>query len=165
MLLELPPLAIGLLNALGLPALQLGLARLFHELPVAWFEGNPASTGRLSASRRSRLLRRWKRWLPDGAAWFAGGFPKARLRSRDPAYLRRFLAETRRGEVCHWCFLALTPLFFLWNPPWACGVIVLYALAANLPCIAVQRFNRRRLAITLARSPAHSSAPARSEHL
>jgi glycosyl-4,4'-diaponeurosporenoate acyltransferase len=34
------------------------------------------------------------------------------------------------------------PLFFLWNPPWACLVMTTYALAANLPCILAQRYNR-----------------------
>ena len=42
--------------------------------------------------------------------------------------------------------LACLPLFFLWNPPWACAVMAFYAIAANMPCIAVQRYNRLVLA-------------------
>ena len=34
--------------------------------------------------------------------------------------------------------------FFLWNPCWADLVMVAYALAANLPCILAQRYNRSR---------------------
>ncbi len=57
-------------------------------------------------------------------------------------YLEQFLRETRRAEVAHWLMLLCVPLFFLWNPPWARLVMVAYALAANLPCILAQRYNR-----------------------
>lgn len=40
--------------------------------------------------------------------------------------------------------LAFVPLFFLWNPWWADLVIVAYAIAANVPCIVAQRYNRVR---------------------
>ena len=58
------------------------------------------------------------------------------------AYLAQFLLETRRAEWAHWCMLGCLPIFFLWNPPWACLVMTAYALAANLPCILAQRYNR-----------------------
>ena len=83
--------------------------------------------------------------LPDGAPWL-GGFSKKKLNARDPGCLAQFLVETRRAEIAHWCMLACFPIFFLWNPPWACGVMCAYAVAANLPCIVAQRFNR--MAIT-----------------
>jgi glycosyl-4,4'-diaponeurosporenoate acyltransferase len=72
--------------------------------------------------------------------WF-GGFPKKKLRTRDRDYLAQFLFETRRAQVAYWCMLACLPVFFLWNPPWARWVMTAYALAANLPCILVQRYN------------------------
>ena len=62
--------------------------------------------------------------------------------ARDSSYLAQFLLETRRAELAHWCMLCCLPLFFLWNPPWACLVMTAYALAANLPCILAQRYNR-----------------------
>jgi glycosyl-4,4'-diaponeurosporenoate acyltransferase len=34
------------------------------------------------------------------------------------------------------------PVFFTWNPPWACWVMVGYAIFANAPCIIAQRYNR-----------------------
>jgi len=41
--------------------------------------------------------------------------------------------------------LLCTPVFYLWNPPWACVVMTLYGFAANLPCILVQRANRIKI--------------------
>ncbi|RYD19752.1 MAG: hypothetical protein EOP88_17785 [Verrucomicrobiaceae bacterium] len=152
MLLDLQPWAVVVLNCAGLPCLQLGLAWIFNRLPAGWFESSRPVRVRRPSARLRQMLAAWKRWLPDGASWFAGGFAKARLSSRDPGYLRRFMAETRRGELCHWSFLLLCPVFFLWNPPWACGVIVVYAVVANMPCIVLQRVNRHRLAAVLARA-------------
>ncbi|MFC1851742.1 glycosyl-4,4'-diaponeurosporenoate acyltransferase [candidate division CSSED10-310 bacterium] len=85
---------------------------------------------------------RWKKKLPDGASWFKKGFPKKKLKNRDPEYLKRFIRETCRGELSHWLMFFCAPLFFLWNPPWASVVMVLYAVSANFPCIITQRYNR-----------------------
>jgi glycosyl-4,4'-diaponeurosporenoate acyltransferase len=92
--------------------------------------------------RRWLRIRRWKHLLPDGARWMGGTFSR-KLESRTPPHLCRFSIETRRSEIAHWLMLACAPIFFLWNPPWARIVMVLYAAAANLPCIVVQRYNRR----------------------
>ena len=90
-------------------------------------------------------IRAWKHLLPDGAALFAGGFRKARLVRRTPEYLQAFVVETCRGEAVHWVVAACSLLFFLWNP-WYVGVIMVgYGLAANMPCILAQRYNRIRL--------------------
>lgn len=92
--------------------------------------------------RRVLHIRRWKHLLPDGAPWVGGAFPKQRLASKHPAYLLRFALESRRGELAHWTMLACTPVFYLWNPVWAAILMTFYGLAANLPCILVQRYNR-----------------------
>jgi glycosyl-4,4'-diaponeurosporenoate acyltransferase len=86
-------------------------------------------------------IRKWKSLLPDGAPWL-GDSAKKKVSGRDRSHLARFLLETRRAELAHWCMLGCLPLFFLWNPPWACMVMTAYALAANLPCILAQRYNR-----------------------
>ena len=80
-----------------------------------------------------------------------GGFAKGTLAGTKADYLRRFIRETWRGELCHWFALGCTPVFFLWNPGWADLVMVAYALAANLPCILAQRYNRSRFQRLLAR--------------
>ncbi len=102
-------------------------------------------------------IRKWKSLLPDGAPWL-GGFAKKKLLKRNSAQLAQFLIETRRAEIAHWCMLGCLPIFFIWNPTWARWVMTAYALAANLPCILVQRYNRftlNRIARIRCRTPVH----------
>jgi glycosyl-4,4'-diaponeurosporenoate acyltransferase len=145
-LIELPIAGIIALNVGGWLAIQMGLAWVFTRLPVTWF--NPG--GAFAWERHGRWyetvfrIKAWKDWLPDAAAWFGGGFAKGALADTSREYLERFVRETWRGELCHWAALAGTPVFFLWNPWWGDGIIVAYALAANLPCILAQRYNRAR---------------------
>ena len=94
--------------------------------------------------RRFLLIHRWKGLFPEAGGFFPGGFSKKRLVSREPAYLDRFVRETRRGELSHWLSMIPAPLFFLWND-WRIGIgMILYALLINLPFIAINRFNRSR---------------------
>jgi glycosyl-4,4'-diaponeurosporenoate acyltransferase len=110
-----------------------------------WEHGGALYGGRLG-------IRRWKAYLPEAGAVFPGGFDKARLRRRDQPYLRSYLRETRRAELGHWLALGAAPLFFIWNPAWLGWCMQAYALAANLPCILSQRYNRARLRRVLARA-------------
>ncbi len=91
------------------------------------------------------LVKKWKGLLPDGAAWFTGGFAKKHLRSRDPGYFEQFVRETCRGEAAHWISLAFVPLFFVYNPLWAAAVMMCAGALLNVPCIITQRFNRIQL--------------------
>ncbi len=100
---------------------------------------------------RRWAIKRWKRWLPEAGDLFGDGFSKRDLRAANPDYLERFVVETRRAEVTHWWVLALGPFFVLWNPPWLALVMNGYAIAANVPCLVVQRYNRARLIRVLAR--------------
>ena len=90
-------------------------------------------------------MRAWKDRLPEAGAFFKGGFSKRHLRSRDPAYLKRFVLETARAECSHWLTWGMAVTFFAWTP-WQVGAIMLiYGAIVNLPCILVQRYNRARL--------------------
>ena len=104
-----------------------------------------------SIYKRLFKVTRWKGLLPDGAAWFRGGFAKKKVRATDPEYLDLFVKETCRGELAHWIVIVLSPLFFLWNRRDVGFFMIVYALAANLPCIIVQRYNRPHLLQILAR--------------
>lgn len=139
------------LNCLGWPAIQTGLAWLFTRMPATWFNAPSAFEGEEWLYFRVFHVRRWKDRLPDAARWFEGGFAKRSLATAEPPYLRRFIRETWRGELCHWSAFAFLPLFFLWNPWWADLVCLAYVIAANLPCIIAQRYNRLRLRKLLAR--------------
>ena len=43
------------------------------------------------------------------------------------------------------------PLFVLWNPPLAAGLLIGYGVVANLPFIVIQRYNRFRTQALLER--------------
>lgn len=93
-------------------------------------------------------IKRWKPVLPDGAKLMKGrGFPKKELASRDRGYLETFFVETCRAELTHWIIIFCAPFFFLWNKPVVGWIMILYALAENVPLIMAQRYNRSRLAV------------------
>lgn len=150
---ELPIAWVVVLNVAGWPVIQFGLAWLFTRMPETWFD--PPSPGAWERGgrfyERVFAIKRWKDHLPDAALWFGVGFAKTTLTGLDPAYLRRFIRETWRGELCHWSAMGCAPLFFLWNPVWADVVMVAFALVANLPCVLAQRYNRLRFQRVLAR--------------
>jgi glycosyl-4,4'-diaponeurosporenoate acyltransferase len=109
------------------------------------------------AYERVLRIKRWKHRLPEAGDLFPGGVSKRALPGTDRAGLARFAVETRRAETTHWALLALTPLFWLWNPPALALVMLGYALVANGPCIAVQRYNRARLLRILGRAAPRGS--------
>jgi glycosyl-4,4'-diaponeurosporenoate acyltransferase len=109
-------------------------------------------------------IKRWKDRLPELGGLFPGGFAKRSARGH-LAHLERFVIETRRAEWVHWWVFMLWPVFAIWNPGWAVGVMWLYATVSNLPCIIVQRYNRARLLRLLAsatRRRAAAIAPGKS---
>jgi glycosyl-4,4'-diaponeurosporenoate acyltransferase len=89
-------------------------------------------------------IHRWKDRLPEAGGVF-GGFPKRSVASGDVVVMNRLLVETRRAEHAHWGMAAGAVLTTLWNPWWAAGINASVGAASNLPCIAVQRYNRLRL--------------------
>jgi glycosyl-4,4'-diaponeurosporenoate acyltransferase len=155
--------SIWIANILGWPVIHLVTAWITLRMPLDRFERNgflvhSRAWERDGAFYRDRLaIHRWKSRLPDGAPWL-GGFSKGRVASRNPAYLHQFLLEAKRAEIAHWWMLFCLPVFFLWNPLWACLVMTGYAFAANLPCILAQRYNRLVLARLLERLQQRSKA-------
>ena len=152
-------------NVVGWPVIHLVLAQAFLKIPDAYFADDSWLTRERRFEQHGRLYRsvfavhKWKGLLPDGAPWL-GGRAKKRIATRNFQPLRGFLIETRRAEAAHWCMLLCTPIFFLWNPAWACAVMALYGLGANLPCILVQRANRIKAAhILRANTSPHIAIP------
>ncbi|GAA0969066.1 hypothetical protein ENKNEFLB_03051 [Nocardioides aquaticus] len=101
--------------------------------------------------RRRLRIHRWKDRLPEAGALFTGGLSKRELPSYDGPGLRLFARETRRAELTHWWCMACGPLFVLWNPPLAAGLLVTYGVLVNLPFILIQRYNRFRIQSLLER--------------
>ena len=143
---ELPIAWVIALNVAGWPVIQFSFAWLFTRMPVTWFNPGAGYTWEQGGRFYERwfCIKRWKDRLPDAARWFSGGFAKGTLAGKQADYLHRFIRETWRGELCHWCAIACAPVFFLWNPLGADLVMVAFAVAANLPCILAQRYNRQR---------------------
>lgn len=115
-------------------------------------------------------IRRWKDRLPEAGAFFPGGTAKRSFREVGPGRgtaeltqdLQRYLVETRRAELVHlaiWPFWGATAL---WLPPAAVLVNLVFATAFNLPCILVQRFNRRRVLRLLGRMGERQGAALRA---
>lgn len=150
-----PMWAVGLVNALGIPAVHLGISWVFTRLPADWFTprawwARPVPGESAAGHERVFRVSRWKGLLPDAAPWF-GGFAKRSLRAGDREYLERFVVETCRGELAHHAQVVAIAGFGVWTPwPWT-WVIWVYAVASNLPCILVQRSNRLRMMGLLAR--------------
>lgn len=151
---ELPTAWVVALNVAGWPVLQVTFAWCFTRMPGRWFNPGRAFAWEDEGRFHERVFRikSWKDHLPDAAGWFAGGFAKRALSGNSRDYLERFVRETWRGELCHWAALACAPVFFLWNPGWADLVMAAYGVAANLPCILAQRYNRARLQRVLGRA-------------
>jgi glycosyl-4,4'-diaponeurosporenoate acyltransferase len=151
MLIELSIGGVIALNIFAWLVIQFSLAWSFTQFSAERF--NPRSllarpcfwerSGRFY--ERWLLIKLWKDKLPDAASWFRGGFAKAQLQARSPESLARLARETWRGEIVHWLALLCVLLFCVWNPLWAVLVNAAYAIAANLPCILAQRYNRARL--------------------
>ena len=145
------------LDCVAWGALSFAVGYATHRRPAAAFSDDGAVTRLRPFESEGRWYERrlcigaWKRRIPEAGGFFDGGFSKRSLPSRDAAHLERYVAETRRAEVTHWALVASAPLFVLWNPPALAAVQVGYATAANLPCIAIQRYNRARLLRLLAR--------------
>lgn len=89
-------------------------------------------------------IKKWKKYLPDGAAASKKGFRKKYIQSKDNDYFKTFILESKRGELTHWLIMLPAPLFFLWNPFWVGWIMILYAILVNVPCIMAQRYNRPR---------------------
>jgi len=92
-------------------------------------------------------IKKWKDHLPQYVA--TGGFSKRNLESFkkiDKKYIERFITETCRAEWNHFfCSLYFVVSFFI-NKNFFCAIIFsLIPIAANLPFLVIQRYNRLRL--------------------
>ncbi len=95
-------------------------------------------------------VRKWKDFLPDGAALFKKGFRKKRLTARNADYLLTYALETCRAELLHYLIFLAVPISLSFQPPSALIVTFLVVFAINVPCIISLRYNRIRLLRLLA---------------
>jgi len=158
MMIDLPAATVIALNVLTWACWSAAIGYIGHRRPVTAFAGDRWWSQSRAFERDGALyardfrIKQWKEHLPELGGLFSGGFAKRSTRG-DRAHLERFVVETRRAEWVHWMVFLAWPAFALWNPPWAVGVTLCYATAANVPCILVQRYNRARLIRLLTRRP------------
>lgn len=90
-------------------------------------------------------IRKWKKFLPDGAAFQKDGFRKKTLTNYSKENLELFILESRRAELIH--FLSILPFwtFGFFAPTRIVVYMLIYALLFNLPCVVTQRYNRPRV--------------------
>lgn len=147
---RLPASAVIAANVVFWPAWTAAVGWAAQRTPDSRFERDDAVTRARSWERDGDFYRddlsieSWKSRLPEAGSTF-GGFSKRSVASGDPAVMELFLVETRRAEHAHWGIAAGFALTLLWNPWWAAGANAAVAASSNLPCIAVQRYNRIRL--------------------
>ena len=141
--------ATVMVDVIAWGAVHAGTGYVVHRLPVSSLE-------RALVVEVPRL-RPQRPFLRAGASHQAVEGPRARSRRCVPGRceqafgagsraggLERFVVETRRAELGHWLAACAGPFFVLWNPPLAAVVLIVYGLAANLPFVAIQRYNRIR---------------------
>lgn len=99
--------------------------------------------------RKWLLVHKWKKYLPDGGALMGVEFRKKNLEHVTHANLTRFLIESCRAETTH--VLAILPfwVFGFVAPPEVIWIMLIYAVAVNLPCIIAQRYNRPRIRLLM----------------
>jgi hypothetical protein len=67
-----------------------------------------------------------------------------------PGYLSKFVSETCRAELAHWCIIISMLIFALWSSTGTSILVFFIAAALNLPYIVIQRYNRPRILSILA---------------
>jgi glycosyl-4,4'-diaponeurosporenoate acyltransferase len=150
LVIELPKWAMVVLDIAVWGSWSAAAGYIAHRRPAAAFADDSWLYRLRSVEGEGQLYRRlgikrWKDKLPEAGALFTGGFSKRSVRTRNRDVLERFVIETRRAEWTHWMIMLATPVFLVWNWWWVELLMVAYALAANLPCLLVQRYNRARL--------------------
>ncbi|SOC42825.1 glycosyl-4,4'-diaponeurosporenoate acyltransferase [Salinicoccus kekensis] len=130
---------------------HMAISVLCLKLPPGAFQNN-AFWSRIYSWEKSGALwdqlfrvKSWKGRLIDGASLFKRGYQKKALHGTNREDIETFAMETERAELTHWLSILPAPLFFLWNPPLAGWLMIVYALAFNLPFIITQRYNRGRI--------------------
>lgn len=132
--------------------LSLVVGLLANQLPERWLRrAAPPQRPLAAAAAWPPGIRHWKRWIPDAGPALPGGIRKASLARRDPKLLLRLMLETRRAELVHWLLWPAGLLTTLWLEPSGVLVNLGFATIFNVPCLLLQRYNRRRLQRCLAR--------------
>lgn len=129
---------------MGISWIALQIPDHFFEAKAGWFQARKWE--REGAVWEEMLhIRKWKSRLPDGTFLLKKGYNKSSVSDTSSDALHKLLIEMRRAELTHWLSVPPAFFFFLWNPPWAGWIMVVYAVLMNTPFILAQRYNRPRI--------------------
>lgn len=129
--------------------IHMGISKIGLIIPDRWFDKPlPKAINKHSIQMfvytNIFFVPKYKKFLPDGGAWFKSGFAKKKLKEKNVTYYETFLRETRRAEWTHYLQIIPVPIFLLFNPINAFYILIIYALLANMPCVLVQKYNQIR---------------------
>jgi glycosyl-4,4'-diaponeurosporenoate acyltransferase len=138
------------LNIILWPIYHLGISKITLHTPAKQFVQDGWLYRQRSFEKDGAFyerwlgIRRWKKFIPDGATIFNEGFKKKTLQGTQKSYLINFIEETRRAEYSHILQILPCITFFIFNDFWIAIIMVVYAFGFNLPLIWLQRYNRFR---------------------
>ena len=157
MLIKIPEIWIVIIDIAAWFIIHMGVAYLITSLPGRYFSPRGGIHEVFFWEKNGLIydklfkVKKWKDFLPDGAALFKKGIRKKKLGNTNIQNFNIFMVETCRGEITHLLVIFISPVFFLWNYCWAGWVMIIYAIIVNTPCIIVQRYNRARLVSVIQR--------------
>jgi len=93
----------------------------------------------------------WKDLIPQFSKMFHFGYKKDKIPVKDMAHYEMFVIETIRAEITHILLMLFSPLYYTVIPSNWAAFSVVASVIANIPCIAIQRYNRIRILKILAR--------------
>ncbi len=155
-------------DVLAWAIIQLMIGYCISKIPLDWLNPDLPSFQVFAWEKGGEIyekyfhVRAWKRLIPNGSALYRGAFSIKNLQTNDLTYLKRWLKESVRAEICHWLMILPCVFFFLWNSLVLGWVMVAYAFLSNLVPIILQRYNRPRmhkLVARLEKKPAKKGAP------
>lgn len=90
-------------------------------------------------------VKKWKSRLPELADFLKFIFPKKFIKEFSIDYMSKYLMESCRAELTHWCIIFSTVVFLIFESTETFIYMFLIAFAANIPYIIIQRYNRPRI--------------------
>lgn len=90
-------------------------------------------------------IKKWKDRLPELSDIVKKNFSKKKLPSFNVEYLKKYIVESCRSEMCHWMIVISVIVFSSWFNEDMEKFIFILAVILNVPYIMIQRFNRPRI--------------------
>ena len=124
---------------------------LSNKLPDSIYSAKSWLLKERSWERKGMIYQRilkvkcWKRYLPELSDFVKSVFPKRQIKEFSKNYLQKFLYESCKSEVTHWCIILSSLLFYFGNEFGSASLMLAIAVIINLPYIIIQRYNRSRI--------------------